>query len=141
MEQIVVGVDGSACAQRALGEAIREAQMRGAPLRIVCAWNMPSAAYGMPGLDSTLLVESAQQILDQSLVQARIAEPSVAVDGAIVQGQAGSILLKETEHAQLVVVGNRGRGGFKRLMLGSVSQQVVHHAHCPVLVVRDTASS
>ena len=137
----MVGVDGSAGAKRALGEAIREAQLRGAHLRIVCAWHPPAAAYGMIELDFTLLRESAQEILDQSLEEARIALPRIAVDGDIAQGQAASILLSEAEHAQLVVVGNRGRGGFKNLMLGSVSQQVVHHAHCPVLVVRDAGSS
>ena len=141
MEHIVVGVDGSEGAQKALDEAIREAQPRGAHLHIVCAWHLPAAAYGMPGLDSTLLSEPAQQILDQSLEQARIALPRIAYDGEIVHGHAASTLLNEAEHAQLIVVGNRGRGGFKNLMLGSVSQQVVHHAHCPVLVVRGAVSS
>lgn len=140
MEQIVVGVDGSKCAQTALDEAIREAHMRAAHLHIVCAWNMPSAAYGVTGLDPGLLQESAQQILDLSLEQVRIADHGVTCDGKIVQGQAASILVKEAEHARLVVVGNRGRGGFQSLMLGSVSQQVVHHARCPVLVVRESSS-
>lgn len=99
MEQIVVGVDGSAGARKALGEAIREAQLRGAHLHIVCAWQMPAAAYGMPGLDATLLRESAQLILHESLEQARIALPRDTYDGEIVQGQAASILLTEAEHA------------------------------------------
>ena len=95
----------------------------------------------MTQLDPTLLRESAQQILDESLEEARVALPRDTCDGDIVQGHAASVLLKEAEHAQLIVVGNRGRGGFKNLMLGSVSQQVVHHAPCPVLVVRDTAGA
>jgi nucleotide-binding universal stress UspA family protein len=148
MERIVVGVDGSDCARKALGEAIREAQMRRAHLRVVCAWQLPLPAYGMggfaPALDEETIArlrESAQQIIDESLEQAKRAEPGVACDGEVVEGQAASVILKEAEHAAMVVIGNRGHGGFGSLLLGSVSHQVVHYAHCPVLVVRAAATS
>jgi nucleotide-binding universal stress UspA family protein len=58
-------------------------------------------------------------------------------EGIAVEGQAADVLLQEAQDADLLVVGNRGRGGFASLLLGSVSQQVVHHASCPVIIVRE----
>jgi nucleotide-binding universal stress UspA family protein len=146
MEEIVVGVDGSECAKKALAEAIREAQLRAAHLRVICVWQLPTSAYGMGGFVPTLdeattdaFRESAQQVVEGSLEQAKQTQPGIVCDGKVVEGQAAAVLLKESEDASLVVVGNRGHGGFGSLLLGSVSQQVVHHAHCPVLVVRATA--
>jgi nucleotide-binding universal stress UspA family protein len=145
MDQIVVGVDGSECAEKALAEAIREAQLRAGHLRVICAWQLPTSAYGMGGFVPTLdeattdaFRQSAQTVVDASLERAK--QAGIACDGKAVEGQAAALLLKESEHASLVVVGNRGHGGFGSLLLGSVSQQVVHHAHCPVLVVRATSS-
>jgi nucleotide-binding universal stress UspA family protein len=62
--------------------------------------------------------------------------PDVAVRRVVVDSQPARALLEYAEHAQLVVVGARGRGGFTGLLLGSTSQQLVHHAPCPLLVVR-----
>ena len=69
---------------------------------------------------------------------ARVAElqPSVSCEGKAVEGHPTAAILKEAEQADMIVVGSRGRGGFANLLLGSVTQQVVHHALCPVVVVR-----
>jgi nucleotide-binding universal stress UspA family protein len=141
METIVVGVDGSECGRAALMHAATEAQLRGARLRVVCAWEIPTAAYAgglAPGLDQgtpDALRKNAEDVVREALAQAQGAQPGMTCEGKAVEGHAAEVLLREAQDASLVVVGNRGRGGFTSLLLGSVSQQVVHHAHCPVLVV------
>ncbi len=145
METIVVGVDGSECGQVALTQAADEAALRGARLRIVSAWEIPNAVYAgglAPGLDrGTLdgLRQNAEAVVREALAQVQRTQPDVSCEGEAVEGHAAEVLLREAQDASLIVVGNRGRGGFTSLLLGSVSQQVVHHAHCPVLVVRAAA--
>jgi nucleotide-binding universal stress UspA family protein len=63
-------------------------------------------------------------------------QPVVTCEGRAIEGQPAGVLLKEAEQADMIVVGSRGHGGFANLLLGSVTQQVVHHAPCPVVVVR-----
>jgi len=146
METIVVGVDGSACALSALGFAAEEAALRGARLRIVSAWEVPPAVYGVgfaPGLDQSMLDslrENTEAIVREAVAEAERLQPSVQCEGATLEGQPAEVLLHEAQDASLIVVGNRGRGGFASLLLGSVSQQVVHHAPCPVLVIREAES-
>lgn len=142
---IVVGVDGSDCARAALICAAREAALRGATLRVVCAWELPAAIYAggfAPPIDQTIMdgfCKEAETVVEESVTEARRAEPTVACEGQVVEGHPASVLLDESRDASLVVVGSRGRGGFASLLLGSVSQHVVQHAGCPVLVVRSTA--
>jgi nucleotide-binding universal stress UspA family protein len=146
METIVVGVDGSECGQAALAQAVAEAHRRGARLRVVSAWEVPPAVYAgglAPGLDEGTLEglrENAETVVREALAQAERAQPGIACEGEAVEGHAAEVLLREARDASLIVVGNRGRGGFTSLLLGSVSQAVVHHAHCPVLVVRATSA-
>jgi nucleotide-binding universal stress UspA family protein len=142
METIVVGVDGSQGAQVALERAVNEASLHAARLRVVAAWHIPSEVYGggfVPGLDEATLDgfrENAEINVRDALAQAERISPGVKSEGEAVEGDAAEVLLREAEDASLIVVGNRGRGGFASLLLGSVSQQVVQHARCPVLVVR-----
>ncbi|MGE5274298.1 MAG: universal stress protein [Verrucomicrobiota bacterium] len=142
METIVVGVDGSECARDALTSAAGEAALRGSRLRIVCAWDVPPYVYAggfAPSLDRATLDgfrENAEAVVRQAVAEVQRVQPSVACEGEALEGQPAEVLLHEAEGASLIVVGNRGRGGFASLLLGSVSQQVVHHAPCPVLVVR-----
>lgn len=141
MNRVVAGIDGSDGAEVALDEAITEAKLRRIPLRIVCAWRMPTELYGVGGFSLAIdtatidvLREAAEQVVTKAVERAR--QAGADCDGEAVEGQAASVLVQEAEGAALVVVGERGRGGFSSLLLGSVSQHVVHHAHCPVLVVR-----
>lgn len=141
METIVVGVDGSECARTALGVAAREAELRGARLRIVSVWEVPQAVFAAgfaPGDQSILdsFLENAEAVVREAVAEAERLHPSVQCEGTALEGHPAEVLLQEARDASLVVVGNRGRGGFASLLLGSVSQQVVHHASCPVLVIR-----
>jgi nucleotide-binding universal stress UspA family protein len=146
METIVVGVDGSECSKAALAFAAGEAALRGAHLIVVSAWEVPPAVYGggfAPALDAEMLrgfSEGAQAIVEAAVVSVKKAQPSVECDANAVEGQPADILLKEAAGATLIVVGNRGLGGFASLLLGSVSQQVVHHAACPVVIVRSSST-
>jgi nucleotide-binding universal stress UspA family protein len=142
MDTIVVGVDGSDCARAALEFAIGEAAMRGARLRIVSAWDVAPAVYAggfAPGFDQETIDafhENADAVVREALAEAKRLQPALETEGHTREGQAAEVLLDEARDAALVVVGNRGRGGFASLLLGSVSQQVVHHAACPVFVIR-----
>lgn len=147
METIVVGVDGSAGAASALEFAAAEAALRNARLRVVSAWEIPAAAYGAgfaPSLDTETLEAfrvRAQQVADDARATVKNLQPSLDAEAVVVQGRPAEALLDEAANATLVVVGSRGLGGFKTLLLGSVSQQVVQHASCPVVVVRQAATT
>jgi nucleotide-binding universal stress UspA family protein len=138
---IVVGVDGSKCSHSALRFALEEARIRQAKLRIVVAWHVPLAAYGAgwvpppPNLaeDSEA---AAKDVLAEALQAVKESAGSVEIEPVVREGQPAQILIEEAAKAELLVVGSRGRGGFRDLLLGSVSQQCAHHAHCPVVIVR-----
>ena len=143
METIVVGVDGSDCGRAALEFAADEAALRGAQLRIVSIWHVPTTAYGggfalvVDGSAFESFRERTQGIVDEAVAAVKQAQPAVECEGKAVEGQPAATLLEEGADASLIVVGNRGLGGFASLLVGSVSQQVVHHASCPVVVVRE----
>jgi nucleotide-binding universal stress UspA family protein len=132
---IVVGVDGSPGAEEALDYAVREAKEKGAALRIVSAWHVPTMAYagGMAApLDPETFREGAEAAARDAAARASDAQLETVVE----EGQAADVLLEAAKDADLLVVGSRGLGGFTGLLLGSVSQQVAHYAHCPVVIVR-----
>lgn len=139
MSTIVVGVDGSKGAVEALKFAIKEARIRGADVKAVAAWEVPAAAYGSGWVsipvDPSDYEKIGQDVLDQSLEEAGAAKADVKVTPILREGQAADVLVAEAQGADLLVVGSRGLGGFKGLLLGSVSQQCAHHATCPVAIV------
>jgi nucleotide-binding universal stress UspA family protein len=141
MEMIVVGVDGSDGGAAALEFAASEAALRNAPLRIVSAWEVPTAAYGggfAPPIDPATwdaFRVQAEEVADEASAAAKKLQPALEVEALAAAGQPAVMLLEQAAGAELIVVGRRGLGGFTRLLLGSVSQQVVHHATCPVVVV------
>jgi len=135
---IVVGTDGSGPGAAAVRWAAREAQRRGADLRVVLAhnWIWPGARFDVESGWRRLADEQAETTLGAAVVRAREVAPDVTVRHDIVPAEAVPALLDAGKRASIVVVGNRGWGGFGSLMLGSVSQQVAAHAPCPVVVVR-----
>jgi nucleotide-binding universal stress UspA family protein len=138
MSTIVVGVDGSTSAGNALDFALREARLRGADVRIVAAWQLPAVAYAGgygPG-DAELLGELEQEARDHAArALDQVDAGGVDVTKVVREGSASHVLLEEAADADLLVVGSRGLGGFRGLLLGSVGQQCAHHAPCPLVIV------
>lgn len=137
--RIVVGVDGSPASQAALRWAAGEADLRGCELDVVHAWSpiVFAPVTGMvptPTLAPEDLEREAIELLRHALADAGSPRSARAVTAS---GGVVEVLLSHAKGADLLVVGSRGRGGFTGLLLGSVSQQVAHHAPCPVVIVRD----
>ncbi|MDK1348831.1 universal stress protein [Streptomyces sp. 378] len=140
---VVLGVDGSAAGERAVDFAFAEAALRMAPLVALHAWTNwnaplpepqdPSEPYANP---PGALAAEEERLLFEGLAGHQERHPDVAVEHRLVRGRTREALIEASRSAQLVVVGARGRGGFVGLLLGSVSQALLHHAHCPVAVVR-----
>ncbi len=140
MERIVVGVDGSEAGRDALRWALDEAGRRNATVEAVHAWHQPGAlSYGyLDQIDLEPFEDDARKVLDAAVDSVAIpGDP--AVERRLIPGGAAGVLVDEAKGADLLVVGSRGRGGFTGLMLGSVSQQVAHHAPCPVVIIPPTA--
>lgn len=136
---VVVGVDGSAPSQAALKVAFEAAAARQAEVLAVHAWRPVMAEYSWveaPPGESWFTLDDAQRELTQQLVPWRQNYPDVAVRQAVRFGHPVEELAAAASHAQLLVVGHRGLGGFQRLLLGSVAHGVLHHAECPVVVTR-----
>lgn len=137
--RVVVGVDDSPGGRAALAFAAREAARRGAELHVICAWSMPGGHTGhakVPGPLRDACLDEARAVLNRLQEEVLGADPPTPVVLAVGEPPPARALIEASEQADLVVVGSRGRGGFAGLLLGSVSAQVVHHAHCPVTVVR-----
>jgi nucleotide-binding universal stress UspA family protein len=136
---IVVGVDGSEGAVRALEFALGEARARDADVKAVAAWHVPASVYEtgwVPvSVDPSEYEKIGQDALDKSFEEAGVADSGLRVTPILREGQAAKVLVAEAEGADLLVVGSRGLGGFKGLLLGSVGQQCAHHATCPVAIV------
>jgi nucleotide-binding universal stress UspA family protein len=138
--KIVVGVDGSETSLRALRWAARQAGWTGGTLEVVTAWTFPEqpAPLGIvahvPWQED--LMAEARDELDRLVGEAVPEGERDHVHTKVVRGGAADVLLAEADEAELLVVGSRGRGAFEGLLLGSVSERCVHHARCPVVVVR-----
>jgi nucleotide-binding universal stress UspA family protein len=111
---VVVGVDGSAGAKVALRWALGEARLRNSPLRAVH---------------------------ERAIVDVGTEAEGIEIERQVIQGPAAEVLVQAASPRDLLVVGSRGHGGFTGLLLGSVSQQCVHHAQCPVVVVHTPKST
>jgi nucleotide-binding universal stress UspA family protein len=141
MPGITVGVDGSAQSQRALEWAIKEAGIRSAPLTVLAVhqvagnhWTGNPEVYPTDQSESDKLRQAAQGTVQKAVDAAGGSGPA-SVTVRAVTGIAAQELITASKDSDLVVVGSRGGGGFARLMMGSVSTQVVNHAACPVVVI------
>ena len=139
MERIVVGVDGSETAIAALRWAVDEARSQGAELEVVHAWHDPYIGPGLPfapgTIDPSCYEEVGERVLDAVLERVDTTGLATPLRRVLVHGPAPQMVIEAAKGADLLVLGSRGRGGFAGLLLGSVSQQVIHHAPCPVVVV------
>ncbi len=147
VRRIVVGVDGSAPAERALRAAIREAQAWDAEIFAVSGVPIASMTGALAWLPSAVdheqvlgdIAEGLDVVVDRTL--ADLPGTSVEVKRRVLDGTGAELLTEFSEATDLVVVGSRGRGGFAGLLLGSTSQAVLHHAKCPVMVVTARADA
>jgi nucleotide-binding universal stress UspA family protein len=139
MSGIVVGVDGSGHSQRALEWAVKEAAIRHAPLdvvtvhQLVAGYTGRGVAYPHDAELAEKAREAAQLEVDKLLADMGADQPS-SVTVRAVSGFPAEELLNAAKDADLIVLGSRGAGGFAQLLMGSISAQVTHHAHCPVVI-------
>jgi nucleotide-binding universal stress UspA family protein len=129
---IVVGVDGSTGSQEALRWAIAQAEVSGAAVEAIMAWHLPEA-YALTPRD----YEADARVELQSAIEKTL-DPGrrSSVTARVVPGRPGHVLVDASNHAQLLVVGRHGHGYLLGKLIGSTSEYCVHHAVCPVVVVR-----
>lgn len=131
---VVVGVDGSPLAAKAEAWAVEYARHFGGSVRFVCAWAWP-VSYGqtlvLEGIDPSA---DAKTLVDKAVANADL--PSSRAVGEAIHGGADTVLVEASADADLLVVGSRGHVHLAELLLGSVSSHCVHHAKCPVVIVR-----
>jgi nucleotide-binding universal stress UspA family protein len=135
--RIVVGVDGSVSSHAALRWAAGHAQLVGGVVEAVCAWDTPSeSGWAGPATEPRFDLEQARRGFAEEIGTVFRDGKPVEVREMLVRGDPSEVLVRASEGAELLVVGSRGRGGFARAMLGSVSQRCAQHTPCPVVVVR-----
>ncbi|HTF55393.1 MAG TPA: universal stress protein [Pseudonocardia sp.] len=138
---VVVGVDGSPASESAVAIAFEEASARGVELVAVHAWTEFASdkdyiyAY-QSTLDWGSIEVEQREMLAERLAGWQEKYPDVTVRRVVMRGKAAQMLLSHAADAQLLVVGSRGRGGFTGMVLGSVSQKLIHHATCPLIIAR-----
>ncbi|MEU4253809.1 universal stress protein [Amycolatopsis sp. NPDC026612] len=129
---VVTGIDGSEPGARVLATALAEARARRAPLVVLHAW----ADSPPPHRDPRCVTEAGRRLLGERVLAHDTGD--VVVEQIVVHAHPRKELVERSGTAQLVVVGDRGRGGFPGLLLGSTGQALLHHAACPVHLVRTT---
>jgi nucleotide-binding universal stress UspA family protein len=140
MPGILVGLDGSHHSERALEWAAKEAAVRHAPLTVLAVHTVPVGwtGRGVPYPEDNELVlqtkAAAQEMTDKVIAGIAGARPDEVTVQAV-SGIPADVLLRASEDADMIVLGARGGGGFARLRMGSVSDQVAHHAQCPIVIV------
>ncbi|QFZ19683.1 universal stress protein [Saccharothrix syringae] len=137
-DKIVIGVDGSPASRTALRWAVEEAKLRGCAVDAVLAWHVD---YGMVigSLSTAVATGMSREKVEESyrsLLAEVVAETGEEVTAVLAEGDPREVLVKASGNAALLVVGSRGAGPFREVLLGSVSSYCVHHAHCPVVVIR-----
>jgi nucleotide-binding universal stress UspA family protein len=139
-DSIVVGYDGSAPSRTAVRYAAAEARLRDAAVRVIAAFDYTWQGSRFGGVEvlEQAVRERVQTMVDEAIAEIRTETPDLAITGAAVLGSPGPVLVDASRTAALVIVGNRGHGGFAGLMLGSVGAHVATHGRCPVIVVRGT---
>ncbi|MFC5291302.1 universal stress protein [Actinokineospora guangxiensis] len=143
MNQVIAAVDGSATALDAARWAAREAAPRGLPLRLLHVYPPPPprlrTAAAVDGRWATAMAEQADRVLAEASAAARAAVPGIdpVLDQRV--GVPSRVLIELSERAHALVLGNRGLGGFRGLLAGSLALALAAHAHSPVVVVRGSA--
>jgi nucleotide-binding universal stress UspA family protein len=137
---ILVGIDGSAASELATEIAFDEASRRGVDLMALHAWSDVVVASELAELDWSAVEAQAERSLAESLAGWQERYPDVTVHRLVVQDRPARLLAEQSKSAQLVVVGSHGRGGLTGMLLGSVSNAVLHSVRIPVIVARPSVS-
>ncbi|EGX57291.1 universal stress protein UspA-like protein [Streptomyces zinciresistens K42] len=128
---VVVGVDGSPHSSAAVDVAFEEAALRDAALRALYVWHPPLLGV----LDEAAALRECRRVLYETVAGRTATYPQVELHHEVARGHPVGVLTEASAHALCLVVGTRGHGGFTGMLLGSVSQGVLHHARCPVVTV------
>ncbi|MDO5504044.1 MAG: universal stress protein [Actinomycetia bacterium] len=138
---VVLGFDGSEGARAAARRALWIANLRGTSVRVVTSWYaevVEGAVVTTPGTPAWEQVERRfRTMVEEGIADLRAEYPDVEVDIRVVRGPAAEVLTKQAADASMLVIGSRGRGGFRSMLLGSVSHKVIETASSPVMVIRD----
>ena len=144
--KILLAVDGSACSDAAIEEVLRRSWPAQSEVIVIAAFETPIMAGMEPWAATPTYFEqlengvrsAAQATVDRALEKLTILKDRVKISGAVIQGPSRQVIVEEAERwgADLIIMGSRGLGAWNRLLLGSVSSAVVHHAPCSVEVVR-----
>jgi nucleotide-binding universal stress UspA family protein len=132
--RVVVGVDGSEHGNAALRWAVKEAEVHAGEIVAVFAWQMPF--IGIPGAFDREEIEKAYKAFLEQAVASAVPDVRVPITKLVAQGDVSAALIEAAKAADMLVLGSRGRGGFAGLKLGSVSQECVQHAACPVVIIK-----
>jgi nucleotide-binding universal stress UspA family protein len=133
---IVVGVDGSEPSLKALRWAAQQARLTGATLRVLTTWEVATGTGWVPTFPVDYDPQAvARQALDEAVTETLGADPDVAVERIVKEGHAAPVLLAAAKDADLLVVGSHGHGAFAGMLIGSVSEHLVRHAPCAIVVV------
>jgi nucleotide-binding universal stress UspA family protein len=138
--RIIVGVDGSSSSVAALRWAVQQAERTGGTIDAVIAWEFSLVASGFGWAPNKAFDDTEYRELAAKTLNAAIGDvnppPSVAVNQVVVEGNPALVLLSAAKDADLLVVGHRGHGAVVDALIGSVSVRCLHHATCPVVIVR-----
>ena len=134
--RIVVGVDGSPDSKQALRWAVAQAERTDADVEAVTAWEVPLTVLLLPTATEQDYADRAAGVLAETLDEVLGDEPPVRVHARTMEGRAAQVLTRQAREADLLVVGTHGRGELPGMHLGSVASYCVHHAPCPVVVLR-----
>ena len=133
---ILVGVDGSEPSRKALKWAAGQARLTGASLRVLTTWEVATGTGWVPTFPIDYDPEAiATKALEQAITEVLGPDPGIAVEQVVKEGHAAPVLLAEAREADLLVVGSHGHGAFAGMLVGSVSEHLVRHAPCVIVVV------
>jgi nucleotide-binding universal stress UspA family protein len=139
LQKIVVGIDSSMSSLDALRWAVQQAQLTGSVVQAVMVWQYPPAGV-VPAVPADLDFNAeARQALDAAIEGVVSGASPIEVTRVVEEGEPGPALVRASKDAALLVVGSRGHGAVVGMLIGSVSQYCVTHAHCPVVVLRGPA--
>lgn len=142
---VVVGSDGSELSEAAIAIGFEQADRLGLPLTVVHAWYLDYQGTGLAALETDdvrlVVAEEEEAVASEAVAGWSEKYPDVTVRQRNLRAHPVEALVDYSRGAELLVVGSRGRGGFTGMLLGSVSQGVLHHAHCPVMVVRSSGGA